>query len=125
LTLQLSADGDIDIQGGRSKFASGLAGAALCAAARLEVARGELFWARNVGFPTLPNAFVADGDAVLGDTFDARRLREVHRVELMTVPGAVELTDFSANIDRATRRARPRWSLRVTFSDVTETVTRG
>lgn len=123
LTLQLAADGDIDISGGRSKLASGLRGVALCAAARIETFRGELFWDRTVGFPALPNAYVSESDAVLGDQFDVRRLREVFRAELLTVPAADELTSFTPNFDRRTRIARPRWTLRAVFDDSTSSVT--
>lgn len=122
MTLLLDDDGDIDVSGGRSKLAAGLEGAALCADARIETVRGELFWARSVGFPLLPNAFVAESDAILGDNFDERRLRSVFRDALLTTPNAVEMTEFRPNLDRNTRIARPRWRLRVAFSDLADTV---
>lgn len=117
LTLLLDADGDIDISGGRAKLAAGLQGAALCAAARIETTRGSLFWARGVGFPALPNAFVADVDAVLGDGYDERRLEGDVRTALMTTPGAVEMTNFRNDSDRRLRKVRPVYRLRVRFDD--------
>lgn len=122
VTLLLDDDGDIDVGGGRAKLASGLEGAALCADARIETIRGELFWARAVGFPLLPNAFVAESDAVFGDSFDERRLQSVFREALLTTPNAVEMRDFRPNLDRKTRIARPRYRLRVVFDDLADTI---
>ncbi|MGL4442056.1 MAG: hypothetical protein ACRCU1_00430 [Alsobacter sp.] len=123
--LLLDEDGDLDISGGRTKFATGLTAAAQQADARIETIRGELFWARTVGFPLRANAFVSNLDAVLGDRFDAARAEAAFRGQLLLTPNAAAVTSFALNFDARRRKMRPRWKLRIAFDDVTATVAGG
>jgi hypothetical protein len=123
--LRLDEDGDLDISGGRAKFVSGLTAAAQQADARIETTRGELFWARAVGFPLRPNAWVSNLDAVLGDRRDDARAEQAFREALLGTPNAAAVERFALNFDGRLRKMRPEWKLRVAFDDVTSTVAGG
>lgn len=115
-------DGDIDISGGRTKFAAGLVAAAQQAQGRLGLQRGELFWNRSAGFPMAPNAWVSPLDAVLGDRYSPSVTEAAYREALLDVPNAAEIEKLSIPFDGRLRKVSPRWSLRIAFDDITASV---
>lgn len=115
-------DGDIDISGGRTKFASGLTASAQQASARIGLQRGELPWNRAAGFPMVPNAYVSPLDAVLGDRYSARAADAAYREALLSVPNAAEIERLSIPFDGRLRKVNATWSLRIEFDDVAATV---
>lgn len=110
-------DGDLDISGGRSKFASGLTASAQQADARIEIARGELFWRRTIGFPIRANAYVSPLDAVTGEKFSAARTDAALREALLLTPNAKQIEKLAVNFDRRARKISAPYRLRIVFDD--------
>lgn len=114
---RLTADGDIDVSSGRTALVAGIEGFTAGAQARLQLVRGELFTNRRRGMPYLENRYVPARDALLGSSFDERKVRAAFRDALSDTPGFDRLLRLEVVFDAKTRRAAVTWQARTVFGD--------
>ena len=114
---RLTADGDLDISGGRSQFVSGLEGVDAGIRARLELIRGEFFWDRGAGVPYLENDYVTARDALLGQAFNESRARTAYAAALLSTPGVLKVGRLDIAFDNRTRACRITYQVSTIFGD--------
>lgn len=114
---RLTSDGDLDISAGRSTFVAGVAGVAAGVRARLELIRGEWFWDRTRGLPTIENDYVRPRDALLGQAFDEAKARKAFAAAILDTPAVTRLLRLEIAWNGSTRKATVTWQARCTFGD--------
>lgn len=123
--LLLDAGGDLDISAGRLQFASGLAGFAQGANARIQLIRGEWFLDRALGVPYIEGRFVTADQALIGQPFLDAKARQAFTAAIAATPGFGSISSMTIAIDKVTRRMTVTWSARTAFGDVASTVEAG
>jgi hypothetical protein len=103
------------------RYVSGLKAVRQAARIRIKMAAGEWFLNLGIGVPWLPtpDGVVTDQQAILGDApFDEAKAVNAIRLELLTIPALIEVTDIRATFDNAERRMAVVWSARTQFGDI-------
>jgi hypothetical protein len=116
VTLALVGD-DIVFVNGRSSLAAGLDAAVIGATARMRLVYGEWILNRNVGVRWFENDLVPAAQAILGQRFNAIRLRSEMRRAILATPAAIEILRLDVTFDVATRAATVVWRARFEFGD--------
>jgi hypothetical protein len=99
------------------RFARGIEAVVQEIKIRLRRVRGEWFLDRDAGVPYLPTDIVPEGEALLGQKFNAVKARTAIRDELVKSPGVVELLALAVSFEGATRTLRVEFRVRTAFGD--------
>lgn len=117
VTIKTSAAGDIVIANGRTSLAAGLDAAVIGATTRMRLILGEWFLNLGVGVPWLERPGVSAARAILGQRYNAAKLRSEMRRAILRTPGITEITRLEVSFAAATRTATVTWRARCVFGD--------
>lgn len=117
VTIRTDAAGDLVITNGRTSLASGLDAAVIGATTRMRLILGEWFLNLGVGVPWLEREGVSAARAILGQRYNAAKLRSEMRRAILRTPGIVAITRLEVTFDTATRTATVTWRARCAFGD--------
>jgi hypothetical protein len=121
--FKLTGDGDLDLTGGRATLVAGAEGFVQGLKARLELARGQLYWNRRAGVPWIENDWVAPREAIMGQPYAHEKLRRAVTEQFLRTPGAFRLERFASSFAGVTRSARVVARGKIMFSDLGPTDT--
>lgn len=112
-----SITGDLSITAGRTSFTSGLTAAVQGARARMGLIRGEWFLNIDAGVPYFERDNVATAAALLGQPYDALKVRAAMRAAILSTPAISEIILLNVEQDPTTRTVTVTWQARTLFGD--------
>lgn len=118
VTFRLTADGDLDLTGGRATMVAGAEAFVQGVRSRLELVRGQFYLNRAAGTPWIENPWVPPADAIMGQPYAPQKLRRAFDAQFARTPGAFRVTEFGSTFDGRSRKARVSARGKCVFADV-------
>ena len=117
ICLALEENGDVVIP---MRYLAGLDAVVQGVVTRLRMIRGELRWDLSIGVPYFERDGVPKEVAILGQKYDAAKVRAAIRDAVLDPPNVFESLSLSVAFDSSTRTVSVEWAARTFFGD-TET----